>query len=60
MRRQQHYIEDEVLDLQEAAELLKMKPNTVKYYARSQQIPGERIGKKWRFSKNELLERVRK
>lgn len=51
--------EDEILDVDGAAELLKASPATVREWARLKHIPARRVGRggraPWRFSKRALL-----
>ena len=47
--------EKEVLDLEEAAALLRLQPETVRGLAESRRIPARRIGNTWRFSRAALL-----
>lgn len=48
--------EKEVLTVEEAAELLRFAPYTIREKARDGQIPGRKIGGEWRFSRRRLLE----
>lgn len=45
----------EVLNSEEAADLLGIKPLTVRTYARRGVIPGKKLGNEWRFVKKDLL-----
>ncbi len=45
----------EVLNSEEAADLLGVKPFTIRTYARRGVIPGKKLGNEWRFVKNDLL-----
>ena len=47
--------EKEVLDLEEAAALLRLQPETVRALAESKRVPARRIGNTWRFSRAALL-----
>jgi excisionase family DNA binding protein len=38
-----------LLDTEEAASLLKMRPRTLRVKARAGAIPGIQVGKRWRF-----------
>lgn len=49
---------DDVLNTEQAAELLKLHPTTVSQLARSGQIPARRLGKEWRFRRSALLNSV--
>jgi len=46
----------EVLDLDEAAALLRVRPEVVRELAEAQHIPARRVGDTWRFSRAALLE----
>ena len=46
----------EVLDLDEAAALLRVRPEAVRDLAEAQRIPARRVGDTWRFSRAALLE----
>jgi excisionase family DNA binding protein len=48
-----------VLDLDEAAELLRVKREVIEAMAQSKQIPARRVGEAWRFSRVALLEWLR-
>lgn len=48
-------MQDVVLDLAEAAELLRVPENDLQALAESGEIPGRRIGSEWRFSRQALL-----
>lgn len=48
--------EPEVLDLEEAAALLRVTPQAVRALAEAQRIPARRVGDAWRFSRPALLE----
>jgi excisionase family DNA binding protein len=47
---------DAVLDLAEAAELLRVPDSDLQMLAESGEIPGRRIGGAWRFSRQALLQ----
>jgi excisionase family DNA binding protein len=51
---------DEILTATEAAELLKVHKRTVYRLAEEGVIPGNRIGHRWRFSKQNILAMVAK
>jgi excisionase family DNA binding protein len=51
--------DDRVLSTEEAAELLHVKPKTLREWANLGRIPGRKIGKSWRFSRAQLLAFVR-
>jgi len=44
-----------VLNVEEAAELLRLSPYTVRELARTGKIPARKVGKEWRFSREALL-----
>ena len=45
----------EVLTLEEAAELLRIAPDQLAELAESGDVPGRRLGEKWRFTRTALL-----
>ncbi|MGH3550237.1 MAG: helix-turn-helix domain-containing protein [Pseudonocardiaceae bacterium] len=47
--------QDAVLNLTEAADLLRVPENDLQSLAESGEIPGRRIGSEWRFSRQALL-----
>jgi excisionase family DNA binding protein len=49
----------EVLDVEEVADLLSVSPWTVREQARQGRLPGRKVGKEWRFSRQGLLEWLR-
>jgi len=51
--------EDEVLTAEEAAELLRVSTKTVLSLARDGSLPGEKVGRAWRFVRTDLLDYVR-
>jgi excisionase family DNA binding protein len=48
-------LHDAVLNLAEAAELLRVSENDLHALAESGEIPGRRISSEWRFSRQALL-----
>jgi excisionase family DNA binding protein len=46
---------DEVLTLEEAAELLRLPSNSVEAIAAAGELPGRQIGGEWRFSRRSIL-----
>lgn len=52
-------IGDDILTLEQAADLLKFHPTTVSGWAKQGKIPGKKIGDSWRFCRSELLDHVR-
>ena len=51
--------EDEVLSVEEAAELLKVPPATIRREARAGRLPGRHVGKQWRFARSALIDWLR-
>lgn len=49
----------EVLTVEQAAEFLGFSPYTVREKARLGEIPGRKVGREWRFSREQLLEWIR-
>ena len=49
----------EVLTANEAAELLRVSTKTVLTLARDGVLPGEKVGRAWRFVRADLLDYVR-
>jgi excisionase family DNA binding protein len=47
---------DEVLTSEELAEWLGVATDTIRYEARRGRLPGRKVGKEWRFSKEAILE----
>ncbi len=45
----------EVLNTEEVAEFLGLKPFTIREYAKRGTIPAKKVGKEWRFVKADLL-----
>lgn len=59
MKREEKNV-DEVLNANEAAELLKLHQKTVYKMAQQGKIPAKRVGSRnWRFLRSELLEYIR-
>lgn len=50
----------EILTAKEAAEFLRVSPNTVKSKARAGELPAAKIGREWRFRKADLDEWLRR
>ena len=48
--------EREILNMQEAADFLRVPLLTVQRQAKAGRLPGRRIGREWRFSRSVLLE----
>lgn len=49
---------DVILTTEEAAEFLKVKPITIREWARDGKIQGKKLGRQWRFSKKTLIEYI--
>lgn len=47
---------DEVLTAEEAAALLKVSTKTLLRLARSGDLPGQKVGRAWRFVRGDLVE----
>ena len=45
---------EQFIDLQSAAKLLQLHPDTLKKKTRDGEIPGRKIGRRWRFRVSEL------
>lgn len=45
----------DVLNVEEAAQLLGVSPWTVREQARQGNLPGRKVGKEWRFSRQGLM-----
>ncbi|MGB3342071.1 MAG: ATP-binding protein [bacterium] len=52
-------LEDEILDLAGASKILKLSKKMVSNLAKKGEIPASRIGNKWHFIRNQLLEWLR-
>jgi excisionase family DNA binding protein len=48
----------QVLTTEEAADLLRVSSKTILSLARDGSIPGEKVGRAWRFLRSDLLEYV--
>lgn len=55
----QRDFEDEILDLAEAGRILTVSKHTISKLAEKGEIPASKIGKKWYFVRNQLLEWLR-
>lgn len=49
----------EVLTLRDAAKLLRLNPATVYVLARTNKVPGRKVGRAWRFSRTAILETLK-
>jgi excisionase family DNA binding protein len=47
---------DDILDVDQAAKLLRLTAPTVRQMASRNLLPGRRLGKLWRFSRKKLIE----
>jgi excisionase family DNA binding protein len=47
--------DDEILTSEEASELLKVSNKTVLKLARDGNLPGQKVGRAWRFCRSELV-----
>ncbi|OPX90274.1 MAG: Helix-turn-helix domain protein [Pelotomaculum sp. PtaB.Bin104] len=47
--------EDEILTLQEAADFLRVGRNAMSKMVNNGEIPGKKVGREWRFSRQALL-----
>ncbi len=45
----------EVLNVEEAADLLGLPEHTVRRFAREGKLPARKIGKEWRYSRRKLI-----
>lgn len=43
---------DDIMNLEEVAKYLKMKPQTIYTWAQKGKIPAAKLGKEWRFRKS--------
>ncbi len=48
--------DDEILTLQEAADFLKVGRNAMSKMVNERKIPGKKVGREWRFSRQALIE----
>ncbi len=46
---------DEILTAEEVGAFLKIKPRSIRYLAKSNQLKGTKIGRAWRFKKSDIL-----
>jgi len=49
-------LNDEIMTIEEVAQYLKLKPQTVYKWAQEGTIPGAKLGKEWRFRRSILDE----
>ena len=49
---------DEVLNLEQAAEFLKLHRHTIRKYWKAGAIPGRRVGQHYRFLRSDLIDWV--
>jgi len=45
-------MKNDIMTLEEVAEYLRLKPQTIYTWAQSQKIPAAKLGKEWRFKKS--------
>ena len=45
-------ITDRIMNLEEVAEYLRVKPQTIYTWAQEKKIPAAKLGKEWRFKKS--------
>ena len=45
-------MENDIMTLEEVAEYLKLKPQTIYTWAQEKKIPAAKIGKEWRFRRS--------
>jgi len=55
MVRKRRKVPTDVLSVKEVADLLRIGETSVRRLAASGELPGRRIGKRWRFSREEIL-----
>ncbi len=53
-------VTDDILDADEVAELLRLNEQTVKRLANRGELPGFKIGGRWRFRREAIEEYIRK
>jgi len=51
-------VSDDILDADEVARLLKINEQTVKRMANRGELPGFRIGNRWRFMRQDILDYI--
>lgn len=51
---------EDVMTVRDVAELLELRPYTVKEYARRGILPGRKLGRTWRFLRPELEEAIKR
>jgi excisionase family DNA binding protein len=45
-------MEDDIMTLEEVADYLRLKPQTIYTWAQEKKIPAAKLGKEWRFKKS--------
>jgi len=55
MVRKRRKLSTDVLSVKEVADLLRVHVTTVRRLAATGELPGKMIGKRWRFSRQEIL-----
>ena len=53
--RKRRKVPTDVLSVKEVADILRIGETTVRRLAASGELPGKMIGKRWRFSRQEIL-----
>jgi excisionase family DNA binding protein len=48
--------DDKIMTLEEVAEYLRVKPQTIYTWAQEKKIPAAKLGKEWRFKKSMIDE----
>ena len=46
------FSDDKIMTLEEVAEYLRVKPQTIYTWAQEKKIPAAKLGKEWRFKKS--------
>ncbi len=47
-----------ILTLEQAAEVMQLKPETIRRYLKSGKLPGRKVGKQWRIAEDDLINLV--
>lgn len=45
-------VENEIMNIEEVAEYLRLKPQTIYTWAQEKKIPAAKLGKEWRFRRS--------
>lgn len=61
-KKQQYQSDEQLLNVQKAASFLDVSANTIRRWAQLKKLKGVKIGSRgdWRFTKNDLLQMIRK